>query len=161
MPKCAQCECVNLDEARFCSECGSPTLANPAEQHATDASEFGKESEATKKCQFCAETIQAAAIKCRYCGETLIEPPSAATAFPPDASHPPSSSSLRADATWNPGIAAVLSLFLPGAGQMYKGQIGLGLVFLFCAVLGYFVIIPGIIIHVIAIYHAYNSDPGK
>jgi TM2 domain-containing membrane protein YozV len=35
------------------------------------------------------------------------------------------------------GVAAVLSLFIPGAGQMYKGKIGWGIAWLLCTVLGY------------------------
>jgi TM2 domain-containing membrane protein YozV len=59
---------------------------------------------------------------------------------------------------WNPGIAAVLSFFIPGVGQIYKGQIGLGLAWLVGTAIGYMVmVVPGIIIHIICIYNAYNS----
>ena len=37
-------------------------------------------------------------------------------------------------ATKNSGLAAVLSLILPGLGQMYAGQIGRGLLFLFIGI---------------------------
>ena len=36
--------------------------------------------------------------------------------------------------TKNSGLAAVLSLILPGLGQMYAGQIGRGLLFLFIGI---------------------------
>jgi len=61
---------------------------------------------------------------------------------------------------WNPGTAAVLSLFIPGAGQMYKGQIGLGLAWLIGAAIGYMALLaPGVIVHVACIFNAYNGDP--
>ena len=58
------------------------------------------------------------------------------------------------------GVAAVLSLFIPGAGQMYKGRVGQGLVWLFFTVIGYFmVVIPGLILHLICIFHAASMEP--
>jgi len=60
---------------------------------------------------------------------------------------------------WNPGIAAVLSLFVPGAGQMYKGQIGQGLAWLAGTAIGYMaMVVPGIVVHVICIYNAYSGE---
>lgn len=56
---------------------------------------------------------------------------------------------------WNPGIAAVLSLFLPGAGQMYKGQVYNGLLWMVFVVIGYIpFIIPGAILHILCIIGA-------
>lgn len=61
---------------------------------------------------------------------------------------------------WNPGIAAVLSLVIPGAGQMYKGQIGKGLFYLFIVIIGYTLfIIPGLILHIFCIINAKNENP--
>jgi TM2 domain-containing membrane protein YozV len=59
---------------------------------------------------------------------------------------------------WNPGVAAVLSFFVPGAGQIYKGRIGLGLIWLAGTVLGYAAFVfPGIIVHIACIYNAYSG----
>lgn len=56
------------------------------------------------------------------------------------------------------GIAAVLSLFIPGAGQMYKGKTGQGLLWLLATVIGYMMIVPGLIVHVVCIFNAAVAD---
>ncbi len=56
---------------------------------------------------------------------------------------------------WKPGIAALLSLIIPGAGQIYKGKVLAGLIWLFAVAVGYFfLIIPGIMLHLICIFSA-------
>ena len=69
--------------------------------------------------------------------------------------------------TWNPGVAAVLSLLIPGAGQIYKGQIFNGLFWLVFVVIGYFAfVVPGVILHIFCIIGAASGkkaviDPDK
>ena len=83
-----------------------------------------------QQCPYCKVIVLAEAIKCRHCGEILDE-------------------KLRQDRSWNPGVAAVLSLIIPGAGQMYKGQVGNGFAWLFFVALGYFpLVFPGILLHI-------------
>jgi TM2 domain-containing membrane protein YozV len=58
------------------------------------------------------------------------------------------------------GVAAVLSLFIPGAGQMYKGSVGTGILWLVFTVIGYLMfVVPGVILHLICIFHAASMEP--
>lgn len=63
---------------------------------------------------------------------------------------------------WSPGVAAVLSLVIPGAGQIYKGQLGVGLLWLFFVTVGYLLmIVPGLLLHIICIATAAQGDPTR
>jgi TM2 domain-containing membrane protein YozV len=56
-------------------------------------------------------------------------------------------------------VAAVLSLIIPGAGQIYKGRTSIGIAWLVCTVLGYLtLIVPGVLLHFICIFHAAGME---
>ncbi len=59
----------------------------------------------------------------------------------------------------NPIIAAILSFFIPGLGQVYSGESFLkGLMFLAGTIIGYLLlIIPGLAIWLYGIYNAYST----
>lgn len=96
-------------------------------------------NESTKTCHFCAEEIKGDAKKCKHCGEFL--------------------DGTAHTKQFNPGIAAVLSLLIPGAGQMYRGKIGNGLVWLLCVVASYAVLgIVGLLVHIICIVNAASAE---
>jgi TM2 domain-containing membrane protein YozV len=63
----------------------------------------------------------------------------------------------------SPGLAAVLSFFVPGLGQIYNGQIGKGLFLVLLAVLGWFLsaVVVGVLIllpvWIYAIYDGYRT----
>lgn len=55
----------------------------------------------------------------------------------------------------NLGVAAVLSFLIPGLGQIYRGQVAAGVIWLIMVVGGYFAcLIPGLCLHVICIFAA-------
>ena len=55
----------------------------------------------------------------------------------------------------NPGVAMVLSFFWPGVGQMYAGNVGRGLGWMFGTWVGYaMLVIPGVIAHIMNVINA-------
>jgi len=62
----------------------------------------------------------------------------------------------RADSA-NPAIAAVLSLVIPGAGQLYAGRAGAAVVWFFAVMIGYLLILPGLFLHALCIISAAAS----
>ena len=61
---------------------------------------------------------------------------------------------------WSPGVAAVLSFFVPGLGQLYKGQ-AIGAIMWFVLVgLGYLALcVPGLILHLFCVLGALSGNP--
>ena len=102
-------------------------------------------------CPYCAEKIQPNALKCKHCGEILDKAMRAHNQTP-----------AMPKQQWVPGIAALLSFLIPGAGQVYKGNVLRGILWFLFACLGYAIFtFPGIILHVICIFMAYSGNPYK
>jgi TM2 domain-containing membrane protein YozV/ribosomal protein S27AE len=107
----------------------------------------------TKFCSNCGEEIDLNAEICPKCGVRLIGPPKAT----------PTKEYRVIVEEKSPGLAAVLSFFIPGLGQIYNGQIGKGLLLLVLAMLsaGLIIIIIGIIPYLIiwlfSIFDAYST----
>ena len=63
---------------------------------------------------------------------------------------------------WNPGTARLLSFLLPGVGQIYKGKVISGIMWLIFTLIGYAIlIVPEIILHIFCIVNAGKGDPYK
>ena len=69
----------------------------------------------------------------------------------------PAPLALRYTREANPGLAALLSLFMPGAGQLYAGRIVGALLWFFVVTAGYYLILPGLILHLFCIVSAASS----
>lgn len=61
----------------------------------------------------------------------------------------------------HPGLAAVLSVVVPGLGQVYNGRLGPGLVWFLAVGFGYWaVLVPGFLLHAICVYCAFAGARG-
>lgn len=61
--------------------------------------------------------------------------------------------------TFHPAIAAVLSLLIPGAGQMYRGHVRNGLIWLVAIVIGYITsVFSGLFLHLLCVVSAASRD---
>lgn len=100
---------------------------------------------ALMKCPECAREVSSAAASCPGCGHPITV---SATA------------SVEPQRKWSPGVAALLSFIIPGAGQMYKGQVASGLLWLLFVLVGYAAfVVPGLILHLACIFGAASGDP--
>jgi TM2 domain-containing membrane protein YozV len=122
------------------------------------------------KCPECSREVSSAAAACPGCGHPIaawlsgvargaraVDPPSAATGSPPV-----QQTIVVQQRKWSPGIAAVLSLLVPGLGQLYKTQILNGIVWFLVVITGYFLlVIPGLVLHLFCIIGAASGDPMK
>jgi TM2 domain-containing membrane protein YozV len=152
-PNCSKQIKDDVERCKFCMADVTPDgVARLAEAAAIRAAEAVGTQPETKTCPYCAEEIKWAAKVCKHCHRSLVagEPasPSGTTVI------------VQPAPAWNKGVAAVLSLIIPGAGQIYKGQVLNGLAWLFFTVVGYLMfVVPGIIIHICCIIGASSGDP--
>jgi TM2 domain-containing membrane protein YozV len=57
-----------------------------------------------------------------------------------------------------PVLSAVLSFIFAGSGQVYNGELGKGILFLFGTIVGLFIFFfPGVIIWIYGVYDAYST----
>lgn len=99
-------------------------------------------ADSSRPCPYCFEPIQADALKCKHCGEIL------------DARLQKQRRPRK-----SPGVAALLSLIIPGAGQMYRDRVASGLLW-FCVVpIGYLAfVLPGLVLHLLCVILATTGD---
>lgn len=113
-------------------------------------------------CPFCKSELVEGAVKCRYCGEftdgRVAQEPFIIQAAP-----------VAKMPKWSPGVAAVLSLVIPGAGQMYKGDVIGGFIWLFVVGVAYGIgieigaplFLPAVLLHICCVCFAPAGDPAK
>ena len=61
----------------------------------------------------------------------------------------------------SPGIAAVLSVFLPGLGHVYSGRLCAAAIWFLATAFAYWaIILPGFLLHGLCIWSAWRGCPG-
>ena len=58
----------------------------------------------------------------------------------------------------SPGVAAVLSVLIPGLGQVYVGRLGAGAAWFLATGFCYWaILLPGFLVHALCVWSAYES----
>jgi len=185
--QCANCGLINLEGDARCQRCNdllpqagqkiSWSKLEPPPTHVwmsdvvppTQASAPLANSKLFS-CPDCGHRCSTSAVACPQCGrpfrdKTTQQQPSAPptnAAQPQIHYHYPYPYAYPPQQVWSPAVAAVLSLFIPGVGQMYKGRVLEGILWLLFTPIGYVLfIIPGLIMHIICIITASQGNPYK
>ena len=139
MAFCKTCGCELPEEAKFCRECGSEVIVE-------------ENVSRTKFCANCGSEISDVAKFCSACGSPTSNSPHTKNTY---------NSVVRTDKS--PGLAAVLSFFIVGLGQIYIGLTKKGiLLFIGAMISGVLMLIfigwiTWLLIWGYSIYDAYNS----
>ncbi len=117
-------------------------------------------AEERKRCPFCGESIALEAVKCRHCNEFLDKRHVAtAPAAPLQVVQQVVVNNQMARPRFNRFVAALLSLLVPGLGQIYKGQPINGIVWFGVTLVGYVMfVVPGLLLHFLCVVGAASGD---
>ncbi|HEU0016431.1 MAG TPA: hypothetical protein VFQ45_22315 [Longimicrobium sp.] len=106
---------------------------------------------------------------CRECGQKISsEAPTCPRCGVPHPVLLPDGTPAAAAAAWavpytaprDNGLAGVLSFFVPGAGQIYRGRVGQGFAWMLAVPIGYVCfILPGLVLHALCIANAARDEP--
>ena len=155
MTYCSYCGTNLPSESKFCNNCGQPLYAATTEIQQNDDVDLRPQQTAQQEYQ-----------PLEYRQQEYYQPQPSAARTPPlvvsQTQQQVSSPAFVPDRK-NPGVAAVLSFFWAGLGQIYNGQLlkGIGFIVLYafsvllCFVLIGFIILP--IVWFIGIWDAYST----
>jgi TM2 domain-containing membrane protein YozV len=151
---CRLCGAKLIAESKFCANCGQPVYVASTAQQRTDYVDLS---------DYVAKPAQSAYQQSAY----LYEQPQPATPRTSTSVVSPTPRQVPAPVYYTnrkePGIAAILSFFWAGLGQIYNGQLlkGIGFIILYafsvllCFILIGFIILP--IVWIIGIWDAYRT----
>ena len=97
-------------------------------------------------CPECSAEISDKSISCVKCGYP-IAPPITPIPVNPNKTEKIPANAYLIEPQKNPGLAAVLSLVVPGLGQIYNGEIGIGLFMMALTIGLYFIVIGFLFIY--------------
>lgn len=134
-------EAARIDPGATCIGAGSRPL--------DDLRTVPAEEVNARPCPYCSESIAVSARKCPHCHELIDAGLRHELAAGRD---------RRSRANHSP-VAAALSLFVPGLGQLVRGQFAAGFGWFMLVGIGYLLLlVPGFILHLVCVLDAYHGQ---